>query len=558
MYAVNSSVPGPTLRVTEGDWVTVAVVNTLASEPTTLHWHGMLQVQTGYSDGVSGLTQCALPGQGGVLTYAFRAAPSGTFWWHGHMGEQYLDGLYGALIVDPLLPPSPLPYSSELTILLADFYNARASTLLTSYYLTPASGGAEPIPSAIALNGQLSPYTLDAAGQPTLATGSNASSSPGLLLPLPSRTATTRLRFIAANALSMFSIAIDGVSLQVVELDGTPVAPYEVAALTLNVAQRASVLVDWSTLPPSTRGGAVFLRVTPLTSMYTGWSPGYLPPYESTLLGASPLVPLHLAAFAFGGSTAWPLYPPGTPLPPAAPAAHAADPSSSDCNYLEARPVRPVPMPPPTHTLYAEIAFTPDSRGVSRGRFNGIAKAHRMGAATPVLHGLMRPDLFPAAAAAAAAAVPLLGAAGLRSAVPGVEGAALLGAASSALPAIRYTPGAQYLLPYNATVLVLLNNTDDGEHPMHIHGHQFWVLATSANPAPAAVAAGGAALSRDVVSVPARGWAIIVMQADNVSVQCGSVAVSVCLDLSPLSRFSPSTTPSLPLPAWHMDHALPH
>ena len=64
--------------VDEGDWVVITVINQLA-DPTTVHWHGILQVLTPYSDGVAGTTQCEMS-PGGSITYSFRATPHGTYW----------------------------------------------------------------------------------------------------------------------------------------------------------------------------------------------------------------------------------------------------------------------------------------------------------------------------------------------------------------------------------------------------------------------------------------------------------------------------------------------
>src|SRR5438309_747915 len=93
-YAYNGQVPGPTLRVTEGDTVRVRVVNALA-EPTTVHWHGV-EVPAGM-DGAPGLSQEPVP-PGGAFTYEFVAKPAGTRWYHAHVNEavQQGGGLAGA------------------------------------------------------------------------------------------------------------------------------------------------------------------------------------------------------------------------------------------------------------------------------------------------------------------------------------------------------------------------------------------------------------------------------------------------------------------------------
>src|SRR5882762_766733 len=104
-YAYNGEVPGPTLRVTEGDTVRVRVVNALA-EPTTVHWHGV-EVPAGM-DGAPGLSQKPIP-PGGTFTYEFVAKPAGTRWYHAHVNEmvQQGGGLAGALIIDPRQTDDP-------------------------------------------------------------------------------------------------------------------------------------------------------------------------------------------------------------------------------------------------------------------------------------------------------------------------------------------------------------------------------------------------------------------------------------------------------------------
>ena len=79
LIGVNGSVPGPTLTVYEGDWVVVDVQSTL-DVPTTVHWHGIIHVGTGYADGVPGVTQCLIP-PFGALQYSFRASRAGTYWY---------------------------------------------------------------------------------------------------------------------------------------------------------------------------------------------------------------------------------------------------------------------------------------------------------------------------------------------------------------------------------------------------------------------------------------------------------------------------------------------
>jgi FtsP/CotA-like multicopper oxidase with cupredoxin domain len=99
-YAFNGVIPGPVLKVNEGDRVRMVVENALP-EPTSVHWHGMILPNS--QDGVPGLTQDMIaPGQ--TYTYEFTALAAGTHWYHTHMGGRQIGrGLYGALEVVPKL-----------------------------------------------------------------------------------------------------------------------------------------------------------------------------------------------------------------------------------------------------------------------------------------------------------------------------------------------------------------------------------------------------------------------------------------------------------------------
>ena len=98
-WAFNGSVPGPELRVTQGDRIQVTLLNQLP-ESTTIHWHGVQLPNA--EDGVAGVTQDAVP-PGGEYTYEFVAREAGTFWYHSHQhtGEQLPLGLFGPLVVVP-------------------------------------------------------------------------------------------------------------------------------------------------------------------------------------------------------------------------------------------------------------------------------------------------------------------------------------------------------------------------------------------------------------------------------------------------------------------------
>jgi FtsP/CotA-like multicopper oxidase with cupredoxin domain len=106
------SLPGPELRVTEGDLVRVTLTNDDIEAGVTIHWHGV-DLPNG-DDGVAGVTQNAvLPGES--FEYRFVAEDPGTYWYHTHQhsAEGVKRGLYGALIV---LPSAGIAEEVDLTI----------------------------------------------------------------------------------------------------------------------------------------------------------------------------------------------------------------------------------------------------------------------------------------------------------------------------------------------------------------------------------------------------------------------------------------------------------
>ena len=96
--AVNGRIPGPTLIVYKGQYVIIDVFNHLTNEGVTIHWHGIHQKGTPWMDGVAAVSQAPIV-PGGQFRYIFEANPSGTHWYHSHLGAQRTDGLFGALIV---------------------------------------------------------------------------------------------------------------------------------------------------------------------------------------------------------------------------------------------------------------------------------------------------------------------------------------------------------------------------------------------------------------------------------------------------------------------------
>lgn len=113
VWTFNGTVPGPTIRATEGDLVRVKFVNE-GSKLHTIHFHG---IHAAEMDGVFE----PVGGGGGQFTYEFVAGPVGVHPYHCHvmpLEEHISHGLYGVYIVDPKTPRAP---ADEMVMVLNGF-----------------------------------------------------------------------------------------------------------------------------------------------------------------------------------------------------------------------------------------------------------------------------------------------------------------------------------------------------------------------------------------------------------------------------------------------------
>src|SRR5207237_3394933 len=117
MLAYNGSIPGPTLRVSEGSEIVVNVANEADLE-ATVHWHGP-RLDNRY-DGTHE-TQAPIP-VGGTFTYRIALPDPGVYWYHPHIREDYGQemGLYGNILVVPADRDYWPPAHRELLLTLDD------------------------------------------------------------------------------------------------------------------------------------------------------------------------------------------------------------------------------------------------------------------------------------------------------------------------------------------------------------------------------------------------------------------------------------------------------
>lgn len=110
VWTFNGTVPGPTIRATEGDLVRIHFINN-GSKEHTIHFHGIHQAE------MDGVFESVGSG-GGRFTYEFEAGPVGVHPYHCHvmpLEEHISHGLYGVYIVDP---KESRPAADEMVMVL--------------------------------------------------------------------------------------------------------------------------------------------------------------------------------------------------------------------------------------------------------------------------------------------------------------------------------------------------------------------------------------------------------------------------------------------------------
>ncbi len=144
-WTYNGTVPGPMIRVTEGDKVRIILENDLP-EATSIHWHGIPVPNE--MDGVTAIE----PGKS--FTYEFTAPPAGSFMYHSHVNsdKQLGLGLYAPFIVDPKTPPADKP-AVDVSWMLSEW---RVGADGQTYAAMPMAGVE---PNYFTINGKSYPNT---------------------------------------------------------------------------------------------------------------------------------------------------------------------------------------------------------------------------------------------------------------------------------------------------------------------------------------------------------------------------------------------------------------
>ncbi|KAJ3115095.1 ferroxidase fet3 [Phlyctochytrium bullatum] len=477
-----------------GDILKLKVKNGL-DVPTSIHFHGLLQRGTPEMDGTSGISSCPIAPRG-TFTYRFAVPRTGTFWYHAHHVAQYVDGLRGAFIVRPKRPD---PSITEAVLQLADWHHEDAERLMSAYLADP--DGVEPMFRSVLANGR-GKFDCDAANaaartvQPRHRAAPLPPNHPDRRSPelvpraapfacspvapaeiVVPRSKHTLLRIINMSAMAPFAVWFEGRKMAVVEVDGTEVEEYVVEELTVNVGQRIAVLVTGGGIGPG-----VVVRARALTG--PNYTPDTLPGFVE-----------EVTAFLRHPDTPTP-----QTLPPPPPEPHRATPRFP-LNPLALSPLQPLAAPAPILRLLYEFAFVRPTEGSPPRAVNLIRELGREGEAWRagrnfvngsfgLAEGTPRPVLWDVAR-------------GMKAAGSGVWTMEVKGEA--------------------AVVEMVIVNRDPGEHPFHLHGHTFQLLASGTLPSLSAlpylspnastpassipptllVAPSANPVRRDVVTVPA-------------------------------------------------------
>ncbi len=261
VWAYNGTVPGPAIRVRQGDRIRVVVDNRL-DEETTVHWHGVRTPNA--MDGVPHLTQSPIaPGE--TFTYEFDAVDAGTFWYHPHLNStvQVGRGLYGPLIIEE---SEPVRVDRELTWILDDWRLTRDAAISDDFNNRHDLMHNGRIGNTVTVNGRVPESIAVRAGE------------------------RIRLRLVNAANARIFGLDFANLEPFVIALDGQPVTPHAPSdgRVTLGTAMRVDLILDMTGQPGS--------RVSVVDRFYKGseYRLVDLAYAEAALRKASPDWPLEL------------------------------------------------------------------------------------------------------------------------------------------------------------------------------------------------------------------------------------------------------------------------
>ncbi|HSD42585.1 MAG TPA: multicopper oxidase family protein [Burkholderiales bacterium] len=264
VWSYNATVPGPELRVKQGERLRVTVANSL-EQTTSVHWHGVRVPNA--MDGVPGVTQPPIAANGGTFVYEFDVPDAGTYWYHPHSRsyEQVARGLAGILVVEDR---EPFAADRDVTWVLQDWRLARDAQLRADFGNMMDRTHAGRIGNTVTVNGVVAESFDVRAGE--------------------------RLRLRLANLATarVFGLAFRGHRPVVIAYDGQPVEPHEPeqSLVVLGPGERVDVVLDM-TAAPGERFDVIDRFYRQNTYRLLSLEYGQTPPLRTRFPGAPRLAP---------------------------------------------------------------------------------------------------------------------------------------------------------------------------------------------------------------------------------------------------------------------------
>jgi CopA family copper-resistance protein len=245
---VNGTIPGPLVRLKEGQNLVVDMVNN-SSEGTSIHWHGLLVPFL--MDGVPGVTMTALEPRK-TFRYEFPIRQAGTYWWHAHTLQEPM-GHYGPIIIDPKEPDQE--YDRDYVVMLSDwspmnphtimaklkkgegYFNYQQRTLTDDYSLSAQE-------RRMWAKMRMMPTDINDVSAATYTYLLNGHGPEDGLEYLFKKGERVRLRFINGAAATFFNIRIPGLPMTVISADGQNVKPVQVDEFQIGNAETYDVIVE--------------------------------------------------------------------------------------------------------------------------------------------------------------------------------------------------------------------------------------------------------------------------------------------------------------------------
>ncbi|ORX94528.1 Cu-oxidase-domain-containing protein [Basidiobolus meristosporus CBS 931.73] len=231
---VNNQLPGPEIRARPGDTLVVNVLNQMDTDVVSMHFHGLHNKGTPYSDGVPRLTQWPiLPGT--MYRYEMNVGDQvGTYFYHASTSIHGMTA-FGPLVIDDNLGPRLFKYDEERNFLLSDFFHKDDDTITTGL-LSPNFHWIF-APQSMLINGKNLVETKCTSKDDKVCTSCQHD------VTTVERGKTYRFRIYGSAMAAFFRFKIAGHKLTVIEVDGSYVQPYVTDHIEVNAGQRFSVLV---------------------------------------------------------------------------------------------------------------------------------------------------------------------------------------------------------------------------------------------------------------------------------------------------------------------------